>query len=543
MMRKLFYVLSFLLAATALVLPSVPSPSHSGDGSLQATFRVQSGSNGPDREWNSPPNPNSTHHLIFNSVSSLLQRWPNTFRRNGHSLVPATIPKGTILYHGRTDGRIPNQPDWFAFDFEHSYLFCFQSCYVISLQAKRDLRLVYFDGSSAAKMKDGPMDSQDVLLWGRPQPDKASSERERIKALCDWGRPFGLDGFIRMEFHFEVMICDVLDPMEIVTFLAVLPKKQMSTPRRPPGFPPLPKPPIPIPLPPPSKPPPGWHGSLPSDHRSFLEAYLAGGWHDRAPGETRVHLDYSGLVTYYDTSLTSLIESRHGKDRLHLRLEGISVLDSERIRAELQTVLTREQDGRSGIDWGSIARVVTERYAGRLEYLRFLLSPNTTFADPPERATIARTQLLVMLAPYVTTTDVPERLPASADLSWAAPIAQRCATAQTSHIPLGLLTPQEARIHAAVENTLQEICRRLVVVWVEFFDVEAADEARATDASEMAHEQISELMAWLDWSVWVRCEPRCGLGEVCYVPTWPFPMGGDPYDMTPRCVSLEDTTD
>ncbi|KAH9003830.1 hypothetical protein EDB86DRAFT_2281809 [Lactarius hatsudake] len=175
------------------------------------------------REWDSPPNPNSTHHLIFNSVSSLLQRWPNTFRRNGalhfhsshvrarvcphshpilgHSLVPATIPKGTILCHGRTDNRIPNEPDWLAFDFEHAYLFCLQTCYVISLQAKRDLRLVYFDGSSATKLKDGPMDSQDVIVWGRPQPDKAFSERERIKALCNWGRPFGLDGFVRMQFH------------------------------------------------------------------------------------------------------------------------------------------------------------------------------------------------------------------------------------------------------------------------------------------------------------------------------------------------------
>ncbi|KAH9010308.1 hypothetical protein EDB85DRAFT_2100935 [Lactarius pseudohatsudake] len=541
MMRKLLYVLSFLLAATAFVLPSAPS--RSDDGPLQATFRVQSGSNGSDREWNSPPNPNSTHHLIFNSVSSLLQRWPNTFRRNGHSLVPATVPKGTILYHGRTDGRIPNEPDWLAFDFEHAYLFCLQSCYVISLQAKRDLRLVYFDGSSATKMKDGPMDSQDVIVWGRPQPDKAFSERERIKALCDWGRPFGLDGFVRMQFHFEVMICDILDPMEVVTFLRLLPQSQTTIPRPPPGFPPLPKLPIPIPLPPLSKPPSGWHGSLPSDQRSFLEAYLAGGWHDRAPGETRVHLDYSGLVTFYDTSLTSLIESRHGKDRLHLRLEGISVLDSERVRAELQTVLAREQDGGSGVDWGSIARVVTERYAGRLEHLRFLLSPNTKSADALERAAVAREQLLVMLAPYITTTDVPERLPASAGSSWAAPIAQRCATTQTSHIPLGVLTPQEARIHAAVENTIQEICRRLVVVWVEFFDIEAADEARATDASEMAHEQISELMAWLDWSVWVRCEPGCGLEEVCYIPTWPFPMGGDPYDMTPRCVSPKDMTD
>ncbi|KAH9028923.1 hypothetical protein EDB84DRAFT_1439467 [Lactarius hengduanensis] len=543
MMRKLLYVLSFLLAATAFVLPSAPS--RSDDGPLQATFRVQSGSNGSDREWNSPPNPNSTHHLIFNSC----KQFATTVAKHPPAematvLYPRQFPKGQFYTTGARTDEFQMNPIGLRLTLN-------------TLTSKRDLRLVYFDGSSATKMKDGPMDSQDVIVWGRPQPDKAFSERERIKALCDWGRPFGLDGFVRMQFHFEVMICDILDPMEVVTFLRLLPQSQTTIPRPPPGFPPLSKLPIPIPLPPLSKPPSGWHGSLPSDQRSFLEAYLAGGWHDRAPGETRVHLDYSGLVTFYDTSLTSLIESRHGKDRLHLRLEGISVLDSERVRAELQTVLTREQDGGSGVDWGSIARVVTERYAGRLEHLRFLLSPNTKSADALERAAVAREQLFVMLAPYITTTDVPERLPASAGSSWAAPIAQRCATTQTSHIPLGVLTPQEARIHAAVENTIQEICRRLVVVWVEFFDIEAADEARATDASEMAHEQISELMAWLDWSVWVRCEPGCGLEvrrlvlyflgrgltgtlavkEVYYIPMWPFPMGGDPYDMTPRCIT------
>ena len=96
-------------------------------------------------------------------------------------------------------------------------------------------------------------------------------------------------------------------------------------------------------------------------------------------------------------------------------------------------MLTREQVRVSGVDWGSIARVVTERYAGRLEYLRFLLSPNKSFADALERAAIARTQLLVMLAPYITTADVPKRLPASADLTWAAPVTQRCATSDVSH--------------------------------------------------------------------------------------------------------------
>jgi hypothetical protein len=226
-----------------------------------------------------------------------------------------------------------------------------------------------------------------------------------------------------------------------------------------------------------------------------------------------VYPDHAGLVTFYDTSLTSLVEARYGKDRLHLRLEGISALDSYRVRAELQTVLTREKDRGSGVDWGSIVRIVMERYAGRLEYLRFLLSQNTTsLEDALEQAAVARAQLLVMLAPYITTADIPEQLPPSADLSWVAPIAQRCATTQTTHIPLAMLTPQEARIHAAVENTLHEICRRLALVWVEFFDVEGSDEAGATEAIEVARGHINELMVWLDWSF------MCYMGLIAFFP-------------------------
>ena len=69
-----------LLAATAYVL--TPSSS-SRDG--QVAFYGQPDSLAPksDVEWNVPPNPNSTHHLIFNSVSGLIHRWPNTLRRNG----------------------------------------------------------------------------------------------------------------------------------------------------------------------------------------------------------------------------------------------------------------------------------------------------------------------------------------------------------------------------------------------------------------------------------------------------------------------------
>ena len=61
-------------------------------------------------------------------------------------------------------------------------------------------------------------------------------------------------------------------------------------------------------------------------------------------------------------------------------------------------------------------------------------------------------------------------------------------------------------------STPNERCRQLVLVWVDLFDVEAADEARATrvvqkcsttfsETTEVARGYIEELMAWLVRSV------------------------------------------
>jgi hypothetical protein len=305
------------------------------------------------------------------------------------------------------------------------------------------------------------------------------------------------------------MQCDFSDGLEVITSLNLLPKNMTQRHKGPDG----PRRPFPPP-PPPSKPPSGWRGSLPKDFVAFFQAHVAGSWHDRAPGETRVHLDHTGLLTFYDPTLSSLVAAREETDRIHHRLEGISSTDAERVLSELRSVLMRKRDVGSGVDWGSIVRVVTERYADRLEDIRFFLSPNAaaTFKDVAEQATAVRGQLLVMLAPYITIDDVPQQLPASANAGWAAPVVHRCSTTQTSGIPVGLLTPQEVRIHAAVEGTLREICRRLMLVWLEFFDVEEEGEAKAAEAIEVGRRHVEELMGWLDWSIWLRCEPACGYG-------------------------------
>ena len=172
---------------------------------------------------------NSTSNFVFETVNSLLQRWPNTRYRNGkshlyqfrcsrlhthtlgHTLVPATIPRGTLLYHGTYKADIPTVPEWLAMDPEHSYQFCGQiifppappesamtndNCWHLTMVTTRPLNLLYFDGSSAAKM-EGPLDSQDLLAWGEIRPDKILEERERLDRLCEWANRYELDGFVR----------------------------------------------------------------------------------------------------------------------------------------------------------------------------------------------------------------------------------------------------------------------------------------------------------------------------------------------------------
>ena len=64
----------------------------------------------------------------------------------------------------------------------------------------RPLKIVYFDGSSAAKLPYGSLDTQDLLAWGKASSSKVSNERPRIEKLCKWAKIFDVDAFVRYSF-------------------------------------------------------------------------------------------------------------------------------------------------------------------------------------------------------------------------------------------------------------------------------------------------------------------------------------------------------
>jgi hypothetical protein len=186
----------------------------------------------PQPSWDDlgvPPNANATGQLIFDTVNSLLQHWSNTRYRNGmyhvatlshasiyrvagHNIIPGTVPVGTLLYHGRNQSSVPTIPEWTATDPEHAYHFCggprdngtATGCWQLTFVATRPLKVLYFDGSSGANMRQkggGTLDAQDLLVWGNVDPSRWLDERARITDLCAWGREFSIDGYVRCVFR------------------------------------------------------------------------------------------------------------------------------------------------------------------------------------------------------------------------------------------------------------------------------------------------------------------------------------------------------
>lgn len=205
---------------------------------------------------------------IFHSLSNLLSVHPQTLFPNGHTIASVTVPRHTLLYHGRHDNEPVPSPEWLAFDIEMAYAIMgnMPESRMITYRTKKDIRAVYFDGASANLMGDGTW-SQMVFLkngtdglkrpgWGRPpphrHPDKGlppqdgheelrkaedppprrppgghppehwnplADEYFRARELCKWlvnsdlgGKGWGYEAIVRMNAGFELIWCDFDSP-------------------------------------------------------------------------------------------------------------------------------------------------------------------------------------------------------------------------------------------------------------------------------------------------------------------------------------------
>ncbi|KAG2032235.1 hypothetical protein BDR03DRAFT_970767, partial [Suillus americanus] len=378
--------------------------------SNHAPSSIHTGVENDLRQWDlgEAPAVNATGHLVFETANSLLQHWPNTRYRTGmsenaehradctthhlrpvgHTIVPGTIPVGTLLYHGALTGpHLPTDLEWVSVEPDHSTMFCQGSietgCWHLTLKITRPMKVLYFDGSSAAKIPEGTMDTQDLVAWSKMKPEWVNNERKRIMDLCKWGQKYGVNGFVRMEVNFEVMICDFTSHMEVVSFL------NLESTRLIPGAP--------------TDPP----EDLNTVHRYF-EIMHSTSRRAMYPGETRIMLDFCGLVSFYDTTLVpSLVPRRVGLERWDHRVEGISSEDIERVQDRLAQALTRPPVKTSGIDWKTVLRVVVDRYSSRLEMMQYLVNMTLDDGSIFGHAQQIQRRLRTVLLPYTVLAALP----------------------------------------------------------------------------------------------------------------------------------------
>jgi hypothetical protein len=255
----------------------------------------------------------------------------------------------------------------------------------------------------------------------------------------------------------------------------------------------------------------------------MFEAMNSGSWHNHFPGETRIQLDLSGLVSLYDTQLApSLVHIRAGQERWDHRVQNLSSQDLSAVKSRLEAILIGPEGLSSGIDWRTLIQVIVDRYAGRLELTRHLL--NSSVTDPNGILDIAnkiQTQLRIMLTPYLLFSAAPTDRSDKDELNWTIPIYKLCATTHTYSMKSNLdsMTSSEKLVLRAVRGTTREICRVVTKMWAAgvYAGIDPSlNTKESPDMIEVAHlwrtwtEDLDRLMGWLDWNVWIKCNPGCG---------------------------------
>ncbi|PCD28355.1 hypothetical protein FGRA07_03494 [Fusarium graminearum] len=220
-------------------------------------------------------------YMVFNEIHSAGRLWGSSLYHNGFGFFPATVPAGTMLYHGSQYNVTPSGLEWLAFDIEHSENFARSfrlkpgegpppsvplpdgdkpehddgllsegslreelrrrserstrenlpvrynnkdedvniRGYLHLYQTTRDLNLLLIDGMSAGKTHMGTLDSQDLVLRANKDASEKMGERSRARELCELAAKWGLDGFVRMEIGVEVIKCDFSKDLDLVNIM------------------------------------------------------------------------------------------------------------------------------------------------------------------------------------------------------------------------------------------------------------------------------------------------------------------------------------
>ncbi|OLN81346.1 hypothetical protein CCHL11_08556 [Colletotrichum chlorophyti] len=530
---------------------------------------------------------NAVH--IFNAVHSAMRQWGSSVHHNGLGLIPATVPRGTLLYHGSRANTTPETFEWLAFELEHSESFARSwrkgkgtpapeppkppgkgpgrgkppggpsggrrpivpavddesqrplgaadgrdgredlpdavRGYFHTYRAKRDLKLLYLDGMAAGKTAMGTLDTQDILLRGVGKVPYFG-EWERARDLCDVVTKWGLDGVVRMEIGFEVIYCDFFQGLDLVSVL-----------KRP------------------------WNDQVEGKgEMNMFEWARAVGQRYDGIGGGRVRLDFAAMVSGLWYPLN--VSNPNGRKDMP-RLGNITEEGREVILGRMEEVInqTRWVDGKT--DWQGVVDMIVTRYGDRIEAL------TDEESEGGDESFVS--QVLVVTNSFV---DYPRdasdsgfkgvRTAGREEEGYVKEARERCVSHHVAPVVVWRdeWTAEEGLIYEAVETVVRRICGELFDVRgmlleaaprlaaafseAEIRDIVGAaggdddDDDGVAGAVREGREVIKTLKRDLGWSLWRKCKPGCGVGEICFIAMWPFGLKEDHYH--PSCqtrTSLE----
>ncbi|KAF2716687.1 hypothetical protein K431DRAFT_289211 [Polychaeton citri CBS 116435] len=447
-------------------------------------------------------------YSTFNAVHHAMRQFGSSLEHNGMTMFFATVPSGTEFYHGTSSSPPITGLEWLAFEPEHALVFAHGirsrpphhesgpskppqmplidvnhgreaqhpmdrrdgTGYLHTYRTKRELRLLYIDGQSAAKSTRGTLDVQDIVLRNNTSstsdndPEKHPSgrplggpmnEQARAIDLCnlatnEWqGR---VDGILRMEAGFEIILCSFADHLDFIGANSI---PQIKNPE----------------------------GKDPAEAFNYFHAVAAR--YDGIGGD-RVALDFERMVSLF-TYPDAIEIDEIARPRVVLRGNKAAAALAK-VRADLTTVLTETGNTRGSFNWQSVTDMVVLRYADRIEYLA-----------SGELHTVAAIKAEIDRAMRPFTDDAHH----SVELE-----ARRC-THQLLPSSYEASTPAAE----AITSVMQDICSTFA-------------QARLSTSYKEALSSFRRLKDRLAWTTWKRCR-GCGMHEFCRVPIWPVGIEED----------------
>lgn len=198
--------------------------------------------------------------------------------------------------------------------------------------AQHDLHLIYVDGMSAAKTVNGTLDSQDYILLNETGQHSVMWDLVRADRLCRFAEEEYLgkiDGFLRMEGGFEIMLCNFEKHLETLHIGRAKPDQ------------------------------------FPEGDPGHVFAYfqaVASRYH--GIGKERVRLNYDTFITAYNYPIHMVWDLGNLPRLFDASFDSLLPL-----RSDLRKLVMSSNAFDDSRDWQGIVDVIVTKYSPHLKYL------------------------------------------------------------------------------------------------------------------------------------------------------------------------------